>query len=90
MTGRYYIGDAGPLTLMEAQRVLDAQGLAPIDLTQAVDLGRMKPVTREFLTKRRAIVIADLVSKVEAEDWHGAADACMDLREIDAKLELLA
>jgi hypothetical protein len=50
----------------------------------------MKPATREGLMKRRAIIIADLVAKVEAEDWHGAADACMDLLEIDAKLEMLA
>jgi hypothetical protein len=41
------------------------------------------------LTKRRAIIIADLLGKVEAEDWHGVADAAMDLREIDAMLRVL-
>lgn len=45
--------------------------------------------TREFLLKRRAIVIMDLLSKADAEDWHGVADAAMDLREIDAKLEMI-
>lgn len=44
----------------------------------------------EFLRKRRAIIVADLLSKAEAEDWHGVADAAMDLREIDAKLDVLA
>lgn len=43
----------------------------------------------DFLKKRRAIIIADLLSKAEAEDWHGVADAAMDLREIDAKLSVL-
>ena len=27
--------------------------------------------------------------KVSLEDWHGVADAAMDLREIDAKLYIL-
>lgn len=48
-----------------------------------------KPQTRDQLEKRRAVVIADLLSKVDAEDWHGTADAAMDLREIDAMLEIL-
>lgn len=49
----------------------------------------MKRPTIEFLAKRRLVIIADLQSKTEAEDWHGTADAAMDLREIDAQLELL-
>lgn len=44
--------------------------------------------TREQLVKRRGIVIADAQMKLECADWHGCADACMDLREIDAKIEL--
>lgn len=44
--------------------------------------------SREFLTGRKNIIISDLLSKVEAEDWHGVADAAMDLREIEAKLSL--
>lgn len=43
----------------------------------------------EFLLKRKGIITADLLSKLEAEDYHGVADAAMDLREIEAKLELL-
>lgn len=49
----------------------------------------MKLPTREQLEKRRTIVIADAQSKLEAEDWHGCADAMMDLREIDAMLTVL-
>src|SRR5262245_39954054 len=44
---------------------------------------------RATLEKRRPVVIADLLAKVEAEDWHGVADAAMDLREIDAQLMVL-
>lgn len=37
----------------------------------------------------KADLVAYLLSKVKAGDWHACADACMDIREIDAKLELL-
>ncbi len=47
-------------------------------------------ITREQLEKRRRIIEADLVSKLEVRDYHGVADAAMDLRELDAKLALLA
>lgn len=50
----------------------------------------MKALTVDALRKRRATTIADLGSKVEAEDWHGVADAAMDLREIDAAMEGIA
>lgn len=33
----------------------------------------------------RQILIAYLRMKVEVEDWHGASDACNDLRELDAR-----
>jgi hypothetical protein len=46
----------------------------------------MKVPDRVTLQKRRSIVIADLLAKAEAEDWHGVADAAMDLREMDAVL----
>lgn len=46
-------------------------------------------ISKEFLAKRRLAVITDLLLKVEAEDWHGVADAAMDLREIDAQLQIL-
>ncbi len=42
-----------------------------------------------LLQKRRSVIISDLLCKVEAEDWHGVADAAMDLREIDAQLKVL-
>jgi hypothetical protein len=34
-------------------------------------------------------LIAYLLSKVKSGDWHAVADAAMDLREIDAKLDVL-
>lgn len=34
--------------------------------------------------KQRQILIAYLRMKVDVGDWHGAADACNDLRELDA------
>lgn len=36
------------------------------------------------MTKRETM-IAYLKLKVEEQDWHGVADAAMDLREIDAE-----
>lgn len=60
---------------------------------EAVDIVRIDLVTTdkavEFLQRRRAVTIADLDCKKDAEDWHGVADAAMDLREIDAKLSVL-
>lgn len=44
--------------------------------------------TREQLVKRRGIVIADAQMKLECGDYHGCADACMDLREIEAQIAL--
>lgn len=35
------------------------------------------------LTERRAAMILYLKLKVEEGDWHGVADAAMDLREIE-------
>jgi hypothetical protein len=49
----------------------------------------MKKLSMSSLAARRVIIIADLLSKAEAEDWHGVADAAMDLRELDAQLEVL-
>lgn len=43
----------------------------------------------EKLVKEREIMIGYLLQKVEVADWHGVADAAMDLREIEAKLEVL-
>lgn len=33
----------------------------------------------------RRILIEYLKAKVDAADWHGAADACNDLRELEAR-----
>lgn len=47
------------------------------------------PPTRDQLEKRRDIVIADAKMKLDVGDYHGCADACMDLREIEAQIVLL-
>jgi hypothetical protein len=50
----------------------------------------MKPRhSREALVASRKSLMDYLLQKHQQEDWHGVADAAMDLREIDAKLELL-
>jgi hypothetical protein len=43
--------------------------------------------TKDALHRRRVITISDLLVKAENEDWHGVADAAMDLRELDATLK---
>lgn len=50
---------------------------------------RRPPLTAARLVARHAVIIADLLSKVDVEDWHGVADAAMDLRELDAQLRVL-
>lgn len=47
----------------------------------------MPRTTIPQLKERRDKLILYLKMKVEEEDWHGVADAAMDLREIDAKLQ---
>lgn len=46
--------------------------------------------SRQALLKAKENLIGYLLQKAECEDWHGVADAAMDLREVDAKLDLLA
>jgi hypothetical protein len=46
-------------------------------------------ITIEELLKQRETMITYLFSKAKQEDWHGVADAAMDLREIDAKVVIL-
>lgn len=43
-----------------------------------------KQLTR--LRERRGAMNAYLKLKVDEQDWHGVADAAMDLREIDAEM----
>ncbi len=42
------------------------------------------------LEEQKAALIAYLRSKITAGDWHAVQDAASDIREIDAKLELIA
>jgi hypothetical protein len=41
-------------------------------------------MSSEEYAKRRVQYVEYLKMKVETEDWHGVADAAMDLRELDA------
>lgn len=43
-------------------------------------------MTLEDLLDQKKMLIQYLLKKVQAEDWHGVADAAMDLREIQAVL----
>lgn len=48
-----------------------------------------KVVTKLSLPEsRRKVTKQDLLAKFAAEDWHGVADAAMDLREIDVEIRL--
>lgn len=41
------------------------------------------------LANKRERMINYLKLKVEEEDWHGVADAAMDLREIEAQIKVI-
>lgn len=45
-------------------------------------------MTLSELQVQRSQMIDYLKLKVAMQDWHGVADAAMDLREIDAKIEV--
>lgn len=38
------------------------------------------------LEERRQIYVLYLYLKIEEQDWHGASDACNDLRELEVEL----
>jgi len=40
------------------------------------------------LKDRRALLINYLKMKIEESDWHGVADAAMDLRELEVRISL--
>lgn len=40
------------------------------------------------LQKRKLGMVDYLRLKIEEEDWHGVADAAMDIREIEAELKV--
>ncbi len=44
---------------------------------------------KDDLVEQKAALVAYLLSKVKAQDWHAVQDAGSDIRELDAKLELL-
>lgn len=41
------------------------------------------------LSERKKGLITYAKMKIDAEDWHGVADAMMDVREVDAQIQLL-
>jgi len=43
----------------------------------------------EIYLKEKRLLIEYLKMKVDNGDWHGVADAAMDIREIDAKISML-
>lgn len=45
--------------------------------------------TRDHLRDLKASLVAYLLVKVEAGDFHAVQDAASDIREIEAKLEIL-
>ena len=47
-------------------------------------------MTIQDLREQKATLTTYLLSKVRAEDWHAVADAAMDLREVEAKIDVLA
>ena len=44
---------------------------------------------KAILTREKQGMTEYLKLKLEQEDWHGVADAAMDIRELVAKLDLL-
>jgi hypothetical protein len=52
---------------------------------------RIVPYTTEIkqLESRKSVLIKYIEVKLAEEDWHGVSDACNDIREIEAKLEVL-
>jgi hypothetical protein len=43
----------------------------------------------EKLEDEKLAMVSYLLLKVKKEDWHGVADAAMDIREIVSKLDVL-
>lgn len=49
----------------------------------------MRKADVDALNAEREQLIAYLLAKVKAEDWHAVQDAASDIREIDAKLSVM-
>lgn len=62
-------------------------GTAPLHPPAAVEHNRRaRPMTE--LLRHRATFIEYLRQRIEDEDWHGAADAACDLRELDCEIRM--
>lgn len=46
-------------------------------------------IQKQELLEQKGQLIAYLTSKLRAGDWHAVQDAASDIRELDAKLDLL-
>jgi len=46
-------------------------------------------MTRQELLEQKAALIATIPGKMKSNDWHWVQDAASDIREIDAKIEML-
>ena len=62
---------------------MDSKEMVLLDIVQEVLLDIEK------LEKEASGMTDYLLLKVEQKDWHGVADAAMDIREIEAKLSSL-
>ena len=59
------------------------------DLTASAASVALGPQLVDELTDQRTALIAYLLSKIKAADWHAVQDAASDIREINAKLDVL-
>jgi hypothetical protein len=59
-------------------------------LAEALKAEQMKKIdTVESLTKRKEVLIEYLRTAIDEADWHACQDSASDIREIEAKLEIL-
>ena len=60
-------------------------------MTEVEELELITELNKELdkLTAHRIQLIGYLQLKVEQRDWHGVADAAMDIREVEAKHTVL-
>ncbi len=80
-------------TYTRDQNKLDAEAAQRYD----IEAGAMMMPEMSIKVATRRVELGDqhvallkyLTSKVTAQDWHAVADAAMDLREIDAKIDEL-
>ena len=47
-------------------------------------------MSKQELLDQKTQLVAYLLSKVKSGDWHAVQDSASDIREIDAKLEVIA